>query len=396
MKRRTRNYLLILICFIIAMSLSLLFFMFKFNNIRIENETNHLLKDLYKMDSGAYLLKDGIIYQNNYKIGLKQYLNASGDIEIDNYNNVRLNLLYEGKCISKTFMGKITVSSKKCNPFKTINVKINRNNNKISFISNTKNLEYKISYADDFVGSWIKEDYKDNIVLKKYNDGINYIWFKDKDGNLSNTLSFKVDCLNAIKSAYDSKVFYCSGSTVNIDGIDFVVIKDGISDITLMKFLPLDQKYSHCIDDNNYCNYKKDEKNIYNWKNSYINYYLNNEFINKLSNETQKSLVETKICIDTNSKCGDELCIGRSRDEINRRGFKCDKYTISKVKLISYEEFNYVYTKAENKDVLNGYYSSMNSFYKDKGSSIQYDQSVYVFEDLHKKLDVKPVIILYK
>ena len=40
---------------------------------------------------------------------------------------------------------------------------------------------------------------------------------------LSNTLSFKVDCLNTIKSAYDSKVFYCSGSTIKLDNIDLVI-----------------------------------------------------------------------------------------------------------------------------------------------------------------------------
>ena len=145
-----------------------------------------------------------------------------------------------------------------------------------------------------------------------------------------------------------------------------------------------------------FTSYEKDRENTYNWKNSYVNYYLNNVFIDKLSNETKDLLVDTKICIDENSKCDEESCIGRSREEINRRHFKCDKYTSSKIKLISYEEFNYAYSKTQNEDALNGYYLSTNSFYKDYGSSVQYDQSILVYEDLNKKLDIKPVIILSK
>ena len=397
MKKKTKKYLILFVCFVLILILALVFFMFRFKYIGIRNDANHLLKDLYNMDSGAYSLKNGILYQNDYKIASKAYFMASGDIEIDKYNNVRFNLVYEDKCVSKTYEGNINVKRGVCPLFKTVDININRNNNKVSFISETKNLEYKISYEDDYIGQWIKEDYKDNIVLKSYNEGVNYIWFKDKEGNISNVLTFKIDCLYTTNVNYDNKVFYCSGSTVIIDGIDFVVVKDDVETVTLMKFLPIEEQLSHCVNDtNDYCYYKKSEKNTYNWKNSYVNYYLNNEFINKLSNETKSSLVESKICIDTQSQCGDELCIGRSREEINRRNFKCNYYTTSKVKLISYDEFNYIYSKTHNPDVINGYYLSINSFYKDYGSSVQYDQSIYIYEDLNKKLDIKPVIIIAK
>ena len=396
-KTNYKKYYIVLLLSIVVLAAVLVFFVYRYRNINIKNEANHLLKDLYYLRSGTYKLKNGIIYQDDEEIGSKAYFLASGDIEIDKYNNVRFNLTYEDKCVSKTYEGNINVIVGSCNKFETVKVKINKNNNKISFISDTKNLEYKISYDDDYVGEWIKEDYKDNIVLKSYNEGVNYIWFKDSNGNISDTLTFKVDCLYTTRTKYDNKVFYCSGSTVKIDNIDFVVVKDNSTTITLMKFLPIDDKLSHCVKDNeNYCFYEKSKKNTYNWKNSYVNYYLNNEFIKELSNETIESLVSNKICIDTDSKCGDELCIGRSREEINRRNFKCDKYTISNIKLISYEEFNYIYSKTQNPDVINGYYSSINSFYKDYGSSIQYDQSVYVYEDLNKSLDIKPVIILSK
>ena len=392
-KKNVNKYLIVLICFVLLMSLSLIFFMYRLNNIDLNNEANHLLKDLYNMDSGEYSLRNGIIYQNNYKIGSKAYFKASGDVRIDKYKNVRFNLVYEDKCISKTYMGNININKGECKPFKRIVVKVNRNNNKISFISNTKNLDYKISDQDDFLGEWNREEYKDNLVLKSYNEGTNYIWFKDSEGNLSGTISFKVDCLYTSKAKYDNKVFYCSGSTVNLDGMDFVVIKDDLMTIKLMKFLPIDEKLSHCKKDSEeYCN----EKNIYNWDNSYVNYYLNNEFINKLSNKTKDALLDNEICTDLNSRCNDELCIGRSRDEINRKKYRCLKYSTSKIKLISYEEFNYVYNKSTNKNVLNGYYSSINSFYKNKASSVQYDRSIYVYEDLYKNMNIKPVILLFK
>lgn len=375
------------------MSLSLLFFMNRFNNINILNETNNLLRDLYNLDSGAYSIKNGIIYHGNYKIGLKSSLNGSGDIEIDKYKNVRFNIIYENKCISKTYLGNTKINNGKCSPFKNIEVTFNKNNNKISFISDTKNLEYMLSYKDDFNGYWISDKYKDNIVLKSYNDGINYIWFKDSDGNISDAIEFKIDCLYTNKTKYDKNVFYCSGSTVKLDDIDFVVIKDTNSYIELMKFLPIDEKMSHCTNDiSNYCFYKGKEKNTYNWSNSYINYYINNVFINKLSEKTKSLLIDSEICDDVYSTCNNESCVGLSRDEIENNKFICNSYTTSKIKLISYDEFNYVYSKTQNKNVLNGNYWSINSITPDYGSTIQYDLSYFIYEDLLSKKDVKPVI----
>ena len=61
MKRRNiKNYLIIFIIFVVIMSVSLLFFMNRFNNIEISNQAGTLLKDLYTFDSGKYTLKNGI------------------------------------------------------------------------------------------------------------------------------------------------------------------------------------------------------------------------------------------------------------------------------------------------------------------------------------------------
>ena len=164
-----------------------------------------------------------------------------------------------------------------------------------------------------------------------------------------------------------------------------------------MKFTPIDTALSMCSNDvSDYCFYTKDNKNTYNYTNSYVNYYLNNVFIDNLSNETKSLLIDNEICDDVNSFCDDELCIGRSREEIESNNYTCNSYSKSKVKLISYDEFNYVYRRTKNTKVLNGSYLSINSFTLDKGSSVQYDGSFYVEEDLTKEKDIKPVIIITK
>lgn len=368
----------------------------KSDNISAKNKTNILLQDLYELEEGDYYLKDGIIYKDNYKVSNKFYVNASGEINKDKYNNVRFSLSYKDRCIYKTYMGTINIEQRVCDGFDDIDISINRNNNKISFISSVKNLEYRISNEDDFKGEWIHEEYSDNIVLKYYSEGKNYIWFKDSEGNLSDVYEFSVDCFRSTKSKYDENVFYCSGSTVNLDGIDFVVVKDSNSSITLMKYLP-DIKINQCTKNSSeYCFYEKKNKNTYDWKNSYINYYLNTEFIKKLSSNTKDKLIDSEICIDNNSVCDNESCVGRTKEDIIRNEYTCNNYINSRVRLITYNEFDYVYKRASNKNVLNGNYWALNSFYNDYGSSIQYNLDFYIYEDLTKELDIKPVIVLRK
>ncbi len=396
-KKNTNSYIVLLICFILVMVFTLIYFMYENENIDIKNNASNLLKDLYNIDSGKYSMKDGIIYSGEYKMGIKSHLKASGDIQIDKYHNVRFNLKYQNKCISKTYEGNIKLKNAACGIFKDIKVSINRNNNKISFISNRKGLDYKISTKDDYSGIWVHEDYNDNIVLKSYNEGTNYIWFKDSEGNISEAVTFEVDCLYTTRTVYDSNVFYCSGSTVRLDDIDYVVIKDSADRIKLMKFKGLDQEMPMCdkVESNN-CFYTNILKNTYNWDNSYIKNYLNDRFYNNLSDNVKEKLLKESVCVDLDSKCNNELCIGYTKDEILYHDYECNKYSDSFVRLISYDEFNYVYSKAKNKNVLNGYYYGMNSYSIDKGSSIQYNLDYYVYEDLTKPLNVKPVLVLKK
>ena len=64
--------------------------------------------------------------------------------------------------------------------------------------------------------------------------------------------------------------------------------------------------------------------------------------------------------------------------------------------LISYDDFNYAYSTAKNKENLKGNYLSLNSMEYGKVSSIQYNFDYYVLENITNKLDIKPVIIIDK
>ena len=362
--------------------------MLKNNEIKVLNKAKTLLSDLYELNEGDYYLKDGVLYtSNDYIVGNKKYVLGNGPIVIDKYKNVKFNIDYEDKCVYKTYLGNIKIKYEKCDSFKKIDISMSKNNKVISFSSSVKNLEYKISSDDDFRGIFVNDNYEDNIVIKKYNEGTNYIWFKDKDGNLSDVYTFHIDCLNTNKAKYDENVFYCSGSTVVVDNIDWVVVKDSNTDIKLMKLLPLEEKMYQC---------EKDCKD-YKWSTSHVNEYLNNEFINKLSDETKKILINQDVCEDYYSKnCDNEICGGYSKEEIDTFEYSCIKYSKSLVKVISYYEFNYLYSHAKNKDVLNGNYWAINSFEEGLGSSIQYSLDFYVLEKYTNKLDVRPVITLSK
>ena len=371
------------------------FFIEKNNEIHIKNNTKIMLEDIYKLKSGNYIFKEGSIYNNNDYI-VSDYHNVSGvgKINVDNYGNVEFYIDTNNYCISKTYLGSVEISKKKCKDFKEIEVEFIRNNNTLSFITNLDKSEYMISTKDDFKGIWI-ENNNSTVVLESYNEGDNYIWFKDSDGNVSDVIEFKVECLITNNTKYNKNVFYCSGSKVIIDDISWIVIKDTYDKITLISNEAIDKKLPHCIKgiDGN-CQFI-DKEIIYNWDNSYINQYLNYEYIKNLSDDTVNSIVDEEICIDIDVECDNEKCIGLTKKEIEEKGYTCNIYTKSKLRLITYSEYNYLYNNL-NKNIIGTNYWIMNTYLENKGSIIDNNDDIFIDEELYLLHYVKPVISLYK
>lgn len=395
--KQAKKYIIVFIIFLILMIFVLLFFMYKYNRNSIISQSNELLNDLNALKEGKYNYKNGFIYsEENSLISSKHYLSGDGKIQIDKYGNIRFYIQNPDVCVSKNYIGSFDLS-KKCEDFKDIKVNISRNNSTISFSSNTKNLSFKISKNDDFKGTWNKTTYEKNIVLKYYNQGDNYIWFSDVNGNLSEPIKFHVDCLNTTNANYDKSIFYCSGSTIIIDGSNWVVLEDNSNTIKLLMKEPISDKLSLCLNDNKgFCYKTGEEVEYYRWSNSFVNNYLNNIFIETLSDNIKDSLVEMDICDDyDNFNCDDSICGGYTKDEILEKEWSCSKYTQSKVKLISYLEFNYAYVNSKNRTNLRGNYLAINSYVHNFASSVN-NFDFYILEDIHNKMDIRPVIQLSK
>lgn len=393
------KYIVVIFIFIILMLCVLFFFMGRYKNIHTINKSKEMLEYLYTLKEGNYIYKDGFIYsENGSLLKEKYYFKGNGNINIDKYKNVRFKINSNKKCVSKTYLGNIEVLDNNCDDFENIDVEIIRNNKIISFSSNKTNLEYMLSNSDDFKGTWIKQDYEDNIILKTYSAGDNYIWFKDKDGNISDVIKFEVDCLLTNDSNYDENLFYCSGSKLNIDSIEWVVLEDTNNEITLMKSTPIDEKLPQCLEtESNFCYYTKDSSLPYKWSNSYINYYLNSVFYDSLSESFKNTLEEKSICDEyDNYSCNNENCGGLTNDTINKYNYSCKNYTKSKIRIISYDEYNRAYKLIDDKDCIRGNYYAINSYEKDKGTSVQYSDEFYILEDLTNKLDIRPVISISK
>lgn len=396
---KKKKYLILTIIFILILSCILICFNKIYFKTDLYNKTNRLLEYLYIVeDEGDFDLKNGVVYKDKEIMNGKVFLDGNGKINIDKYGNVKFLINSNDKCISKTSLGSIKITKGRCGDFKNIKVKIIKNNSNISFETNENDLEYKLSKNDDFKGEWIHDNYDKNIIIKSFRENDNFIWFKDSEGNISDVNIFNVSCLDTNNTKYSSNVFYCSGSTIILDNIEWVVLEDTNNRIKLMKYEPIDKKLSHCLTEkSNFCYYTKKENSSYSWSKSYINYYLNYIFINSLSEEIQKKLIVNNICDDYDTfNCNKDSCGGYSKEEINYYNYSCSKYTESKIKLISYDEYNYVYFKSKNRRVLNGNYWAINSYSKDKGSVVQGNYEYYILENPTSKLDIKPVILIEK
>ena len=391
---------IILIIFSLIMIYVFSYFNKKYSEVDYINVGKAILSQSYGMKEGTYNFNDGVIsmgktlYEND-----KFDISGEGVIDKDKYGNIKFYINSNGHCIYKNSLDNVKYMDSECQRFENLVVDIIKNNNNVSFSSLDDNLSYKISDKDDFIGEWISEDYTGNITLNKYSQGKNYIWFKNKNGVISDVIEFNIDCLNSNGANYNKEVFYCSGAIVKIDSLDWIVVSDNSSEITLMKKTALSDKMSHCtafksnscyyIDENDYVSYK--------WSNSYVNMYLNDYFINELSASTKYNLQATEICDEfDNMSCNEESCGGLKKEEINKYGYTCDNYTYSLVRLLSYKEYNKLFVALNENSLIRGNYLLINSFSNNKASIVDSNYEVFIEEDILSLNKIRPVITLKK
>ncbi len=391
------KYTIILLLFFIAMFFIVSFFSDKYDNVSYENLGKDLLKKLYELDEGEYEYKFGVLSNtdNIYRWEINP-IDGEGLVNVDKYGNIKFFINVNTGCIYKTSMGNVKYMKTKCNQLYTVDIETIKNNNRVSFKSSFQDLEYKISDKDDFKGEWIKKEYSGNLLINSYNEGENFIWFKDRDGNISEVVSFSVDCLNTKNSIYDKDVFYCSGSVVNVDGIEWIVIRDESDKITLMKKNSLDEKLSHCdLFEDAYCS--GNDSSLYRWSTSKVNDYLNNSFVNELSENTKAQLVTEYICDEyLNNTCDEKNCGGYKKSYINKNDWACVDYTPSKVRLISFDEYNYIYGKIGESSLIKGSYLMINSFIHNKASIVDNNFSVFINGEILEEFKIRPIITLKK
>ncbi|NLC47931.1 MAG: hypothetical protein GX758_01040 [Tenericutes bacterium] len=399
--REVKKVIILTMLFVVISIVIIFFFIMNYKKIELNSKAKELISYVSSSQVGKYTYKVGVLYNETGNIIKSDiFINGIGTIEKDKYNNIKLLIETDQYCISKTSLKEVKIYKNKCKSFNDIEVSYIKNNVKVSFSLNKKDLEYKISNKDDFKGTWVHQNYNENLIINFFEEGEKYIWFKDKEGNISNTISLLIDCFYSDNSTYNSEILYCSGSIVTINDISYIVISDSEKEITVLNYISLDDKASHCLNEKSDFCYYKNEKEFkeYKWSNSYINYYLNNIYIDKLG-DIVNNIKEVYICDDEAGSKGcdsDDGCGGYQRELIEKNKWDCSEYTTSKIRLISYFEYNKVYANVDNKNIIAGNYWTINSSKTKKGSSIKYNGDFYILEDLTKKLEIRPVITLIK
>ncbi len=383
--KKIKNIIFLLGIFVIA--LLCIFFVFNNSmiNISLKNKTKIMVKYVSTLESDNYYYKNGVLYDSNSNIiSTDYYINGEGNIIKDKYNNIVLEIKTKNRCISKTAFGKVNITSS-CDD-NNIVVQINKNNSQITFNFNRKIIEYLVSKNDDCTGKWIKLN-KNKLVVNMFESGNYYIWFKDENGYLSETINFDVNCLLGNNSQFSKDNLYCIGSTIIIDDEKWIVIEDYNKEITLMKINPINKKLSH-----------SNQISEYKWSDSLINTYLNSEYIYSLNNDIQSSLVEVEICNNSSGTLGcdsNDGCGGYKKSTIEKYKWSCDSYTKSKVRIISYDEYSYLYDSIKNKEILYGNYWTINSYKENNsGISIISNGEVFLGEPVNNLLDIRPVITI--
>ena len=379
--KKNYKYVIVVITFLLIMAGIIFYFKERYNKIVYKNSANHLLKEVYNLEMGDYIFSHGyLINSMGKKINDVKYFDGNGNINKDKYGNVKFFINTDDYCLYKTSLGKIRVSEHKCSSYGKIDLEQTSNNSVVSFKSD-KFLYYKVSNHDDLKGDWIYGG--NDIVIKSFDEGDNYIWFKDSEGRLSDVIKYNMSCIYTEGNKYDENIYYCIGSSIVIDGTDWLVVDMSNDEMTLMS--------RYAIGSMPLYEGTKD----YKWSNSNVFFKLNNDYINSLPSSIKDKIIVKSICNEYSIQgCkNNEGCGGYLKEVINENKWYCSDYVDSKVRLLSYDEYNRIYMSPHKNNFISEYWI-INTFEKNKGSVIQSNGEVYIMEDLSSSINVKPVITI--
>ena len=379
--KKNYKYVIVVITFLFIMAGIIFYFKERYNKIVYKNSANHLLKEVYNLEMGDYIFSHGyLINSMGKKINDTKYFDGNGNINKDKYGNVKFFINTDDYCLYKTSLGKIRVSEHKCSSYGKIDLEQTSNNSVVSFKSD-KFLYYKVSNHDDLKGDWIYGG--NDIVIKSFDEGDNYIWFKDSEGRLSDVIKYNMSCIYTEGNKYDENIYYCIGSSIVIDGTDWLVVDMSNDEMTLMSRYAIGSMPLY-----------EGTKN-YKWSNSNVYFKLNNDYINSLPSSIKDKIIVKSICNDYSIQgCkNNEGCGGYLKEVISENKWYCSDYVDSKVRLLSYDEYNRIYMSPHKNNFISEYWI-INTFEKNKGSVIQSNGEVYIMEDLSSSINVKPVITI--
>ena len=379
--KKNYKYVIVVITFLFIMAGIIFYFKERYNKIVYKNSANHLLKEVYNLEMGDYIFSHGyLINSMGKKINDIKYFNDNDNINKDKYGNVKFFINTDDYCLYKTSLGKIRVSEHKCSSYGKIDLEQTSNNSVVSFKSD-KFLYYKVSNHDDLKGDWIYGG--NDIVIKSFDEGDNYIWFKDSEGRLSDVIKYNMSCIYTEGNKYDENIYYCIGSSIVIDGTDWLVVDMSNDEMTLMS--------RYAIGSMPLYEGTKD----YKWSDSNVYFKLNNDYINSLPSSIKDKILAKSICNNYSIQgCkNNEGCGGYLKEVINENNWYCSDYVDSKVRLLSYDEYNRIYMSPHKNNFISEYWI-INTFEKNKGSVIQSNGEVYIMEDLSSSINVKPVITI--
>lgn len=380
---------------------------FIYTKILIYNTKNNL-KELISLienyKDGEYILKNDILY--NEKNIINKNLNINGLAYLyKNEYGINGKIQYKNICIYKGVGNSKFIYYKglcKNLNIKQSEVKFNQNNSQVTIEGDFD--YYSVNKSNKIPDNWSRYSGNDLIIELPY-VGNFYIWTKTKYGVVSNPIKVEVVCSLKEDSEISDSTIYCTGSKLTLNGYSWHVISDINGELKLLLDSGQIDLMSHCDNkiNNDYCYYKSDILyKSYKWSDSKINEYLSNDFIKKYENYDLK---EYKICDQTSGTSGckdDDGCAGYLKEEVDNGKYSCNKYTKSKVRLLTYNEYNYILknisdhkwlygSKLKDFWLMNGY--SKNGFLAFK---INIFGQCYLDENTSSLLEVRPVITIYK